>query len=224
MKKINEKQKANRAAPPFRSSSAATYGKKNRLKTPNFAVFYPQIPSPHPGLSVRPRKVRLRTAPLRVKPEAAGRCSATPQNPAARTGGGGGNAGRVLSPFPSLHFPFFSRFFPFFPVFFPFFRSSPPPFCSPDRSSALFGRRKWSERRPPDTASSDWSRKEEGVGPMFGSLLVIGYRSGKGVGLSSSRSSLVSRRRGRDHAPCFQISLVENGRWAVRDRPPNLIG
>ena len=151
--------------------------------------------------------------------------AAKPRGPDWRRRGERGS-GPFPFPFPSfpVFFPFFPVFSRFFPVFFPFFRSSPPPFCPPDRSSALFGRRKWSERRPPDTASSDWSRKEEGVGPMFGSLLVIGYRSGKGVGLSSSRSSLVSRRRGRDHAPCFQISLVENGRWAVRDRSPNLIG
>lgn len=125
-----------RSAPP----PPPPTGKKNRLKTPNFAVFYPQIPSPHPGLSVRPRKVRLRTAPLRVKPEAAGRCSATPQNPAARTGGGGGNAGRVLSPFPSLHFPFFFRFFPFFSRFSaPHRRPSVPPIGAPRSSAAGSG-------------------------------------------------------------------------------------
>lgn len=141
MKKINEKQKANRAAPPFRSSSAATYGKKKTALKRRISLFFtPKIPSPHPGLSVRPRKVRLRTAPLRVKPEAAGRCSATPQNPAARTGGGGGNAGRVLSPFPSLHFPFFFRFFPFFSRFSaPHRRPSVPPIGAPRSSAAGSG-------------------------------------------------------------------------------------
>lgn len=141
MKKINEKQKANRAAPPFRSSSAATYGKKNRLKTPNFAVFYPQNPLPSSrSLCAAPQSPAANgTAPGEARGRWAMLCDAAkPRGPDWRRRGERGSG-----PFP-FPFPSFPVFFPFFPVFFPRFsaphrRPSVPPIGAPRSSAAGSG-------------------------------------------------------------------------------------
>lgn len=114
--------------PPFRSSSAATCEEKNTLKHRISLFFYPQIPFLSPVVSVRPRKVRRRTAPLRVKPAAAALMlcdAAKPRSPDWRRRGERGSA--------SLPFfsPFFPLFSPFFLLFSPFFRCSPPLSGSP---------------------------------------------------------------------------------------------